>query len=480
DEKTIDNLVNSIIFFKANSIVLATGGPAILYRDSVYPESQKGTIGIAIEAGCKLQNLTESQFGLASMKFRWNLSGSYQQVIPRYFSIDDKGREIEFLNNYFPSFKKLSKAIFLKGYQWPFNVERIENYGSSLIDLAVYNEVEILGRRVFLDFKRNPSNFNFNKLDDIAKNYLIKSNAIGDTPIERLKAMNERAIKVFLNNKIDITKERVQIAVCNQHLNGGIYGDIWWETNIENLYAIGEINGSHGIHRPGGAALNSGQIGGLRAAQKINYKYNKNNTITSQTFIKIAKKHLDYFINELEIVLTKNKNIDEKGQSPSQILLKIQEIMAKYCTIVRPLKGLKSQIEKIKKLLENFPKIVYLKNNKEIIDFLRVKDALLTQFIILNSIYNYHQINGSSRGSYLILRDNLIKSMNERYIIPHDNLEHFKFIVSQNTFKKKIQTVYYQNGEIKIIWEPVKQIPEDFGWFETVWKDFIDKNYFLQ
>ena len=30
--------------------------------------------------GSQGKNLTESQFGIASIKFRWNLSGTYQQV----------------------------------------------------------------------------------------------------------------------------------------------------------------------------------------------------------------------------------------------------------------------------------------------------------------------------------------------------------------------------------------------------------------
>ncbi|HOS38496.1 MAG TPA: hypothetical protein PLG31_02085, partial [Spirochaetota bacterium] len=55
----------------------------------------------------------------------------------------------------------------------------------------------------------------------------------------------------------------------HQHVNGGLCGDIWWESNVRNLFPVGEANGSHGVYRPGGAALNAGQVGGLRAAQMI-------------------------------------------------------------------------------------------------------------------------------------------------------------------------------------------------------------------
>ena len=53
-----------------------------MYGSTVYPTSQTGATGIALEAGVVGRNLTESQYGIASIKFRWNLSGTYQQVLP--------------------------------------------------------------------------------------------------------------------------------------------------------------------------------------------------------------------------------------------------------------------------------------------------------------------------------------------------------------------------------------------------------------
>jgi hypothetical protein len=41
-------------------------------------------------------------------------------------------------------------------------------------------------------------------------------------------------------------------------------GNHWWESvNLKHLFPVGEVNGSHGVYRPGGSALNSGQVGGL-------------------------------------------------------------------------------------------------------------------------------------------------------------------------------------------------------------------------
>ena len=72
------------------------------------------------------------------------------------------------------------------------------------------------------------------------------------------------------------SSEPLEIAVCAQHNNGGLAGNIWWEsTNIKHLFPVGEVNGSHGVNRPGGSALNSGQVGGFRAAEFIANRYQK-------------------------------------------------------------------------------------------------------------------------------------------------------------------------------------------------------------
>ena len=106
--------------------------------------------------GAEAQNLPESQFGLASIKFRWNVSGTYMQAIPRIFSTGQKGADPrEFLTPFFPSMSLMATDTFLKGYQWPFDPQRIENHQSSLIGMLVFNETQ-KGRRVFMYLRENP------------------------------------------------------------------------------------------------------------------------------------------------------------------------------------------------------------------------------------------------------------------------------------------------------------------------------------
>ena len=86
--------------------------------------------------------------------------------------------------------------------------------------------------------------------------------------------MNPGAIELYRDHGIDIAREPLEIAVCAQHNNGGLAGNHWWESiNIKHLFPVGEVNGSHGVYRPGGSALNAGQVGGFRAAEFIAHRY---------------------------------------------------------------------------------------------------------------------------------------------------------------------------------------------------------------
>jgi succinate dehydrogenase/fumarate reductase flavoprotein subunit len=259
----------------AENVIFAVGGPGGIYKTSVYPAVHFGAIGLALMAGARARNLPESQYGLASIKFRWNVSGTYMQVVPRFISraSDGQSDEQEFLRSYFASPGEMNGNVFLKGYQWPFDARKVIG-GSSLIDLLVYIETMVRGRRVYLDFQQNPKEYKLEDLSEEARTYLVRSNAMQATPIERLMAMNPGAVELYRDHGIDLSSEPLEIAVCAQHNNGGLAGTIWWEsTNVKHLFPVGEVNGSHGVNRPGGSALNSGQVGGFRAAEFIANRY---------------------------------------------------------------------------------------------------------------------------------------------------------------------------------------------------------------
>jgi succinate dehydrogenase/fumarate reductase flavoprotein subunit len=284
-----------VVALMCDFLVLAAGGPGELYRDSVYPRNCFGSLGLALEAGVEAVNLTESQFGIGTSRdgFPWNLSGTYAQCMPHVYSRDAQGREHHFLADHYRTTQELASNVFRKGYQWPFHSTRMLEFGSSLFDLAVFREMQA-GRKVFMDFNRNPlpvpgdAAFDLSRLDADVATYLGKSGALLPTPIERLRRMNPLSIELYKRYKVDITKAPLEFAMNNQHMNGGLSVDTWGRTNLAGCYAIGEAAGTHGVTRPGGAALNAGQVFGTRCAEHIASRTDAAPVLETQSMIETA------------------------------------------------------------------------------------------------------------------------------------------------------------------------------------------------
>lgn len=463
----LDNPDHRYVAFNCTNIIYATGGPAGMYSSSVYPISQTGSTGIALEAGARGRNLTESQYGIASIKFRWNLSGTYQQVLPRYISTDKDGNdEREFLWDYFDDAGKLLDAVFLKGYQWPFDPRKIENFGSSLIDILVYNETVIKGRRVFLDYTKNPGakdksqELDFSLLGEEAYQYLQKSGALFGTPIERLGHMNQPAIDLYKDNGIDLTKEYLEIAVCAQHNNGGLGGNIWWESNLKHFFPIGEVNGTHGVYRPGGSALNSGQVGGLRAAEYIAARY-KEDPMDIDSFISLTADQIDNKI-EMGKKFMSNK---AKNSNVMDIRNKIGKRMDWVGAHIRSLEGARQGAKEARKMLLSLGDTTSISSIAELPHAYKNYDLLLTQYVYLSAIADYIEKGGKSRGSYLVYDD--------KGTLPVDGLpEKFRFSLDNGKLNGLIQEVTYKDGQVSFEWVKVRPIPSEEDWFENIWNDY--------
>jgi len=448
--------------FNFTNLVFATGGPAALYRSSVYPTQQKGSIGLALEIGAKARNLTESQFGLASIKFRWNVSGTFQQVIPTYISTNKvENDEREFLVKYFPSAGRLATAVFLKGYQWPFDPRRIPNYGSSLIDLLVYVETVIHGRRVFMDFRRNPKDFKFEDLDPEPHDYLEKSGALLGTPIDRLRIMNPPAIQLYAEHRIDLTRQPLEVAVCAQHNNGGLAVNTWWESNIKHLFPIGEVSGVHGVYRPGGSSLNSTQVGGYRAAQFIAIKY-REEPPDPKEFLRMIRSPLEQKIRtavRLASNASSNSIIEEVARE-------IQERMTRDGAHIRSLHRVREALAGAYALRDGLKKRIAIRGKCDLARAFRINEMVNTHIAYLEAIRIYLENGGGSRGSYIVL--------DPTGISPSEKLgPEWRFKPANEELAKKICVLCFDSRmNIQAEWEDVRPIPREEGWFETVWREY--------
>lgn len=447
----------------AVNVVFAAGGPAGVYGRSVYPASQHGSTGIALEAGAPAKNLIEWQYGIASVRFRWNLSGAYQQVLPRYVSTDQSGNdEREFLEDYFTNPQELLAAVFLKGYQWPFDPAKVKEKGSSMIDFLVYEETVKKGRRVYLDYTQNPHcmkmlGINWHLyLTEPVKSYLVNSHALQDTPIDRLKHMNQEAVELYKSHNINLEEEYLEIGVCAQHNNGGLEGDIWWESSLKHFFPVGEANGSHGVHRPGGSALNAGQVGALRAAMRIAHQYMQP-PMEEGIFLDMVKEQA-----EEKIILAENVMAAKENEIlPKDLIKEIGAIMSECCAHLRSKEHTEKAVEKLELILESKLPAMTAKNMPQLMQAFQVFDTLITARALTACIRNYIENKGVSRGSYLIKDEG--GDSNFRY--------------GEDPFAGQIQTYVIKEGRESITWRSVRQIPNRELWFENVWKEYGNSRF---
>ncbi|MBR7133714.1 MAG: FAD-binding protein [Clostridia bacterium] len=452
----IEKKSGDFVAFKCADIVMATGGPAGIYADSVFPECHTGTTSLALLAGAKAQNLTEWQYGLASINPRWNVSGTYMQVLPRFVSVDENGNEYEFLADYFEDKYEALSMVFLKGYQWPFDSKKVLS-GSSVIDLLVYRECVLKKRRVYLDFTKNPfgmEEIEYSKLSDEAYEYLCKAEAAFGTPIERLQKMNAPAIELYRDKGLDITKDYLEIALCAQHNNGGIAVDMWWQTNVKGLFCAGECAGTHGITRPGGSALNAGQVGSLRAAQYISQ--NGNTLVGDSVFTEISNIAERKHIREIAGV---TENID----NVSLLIKNAQRKMSDCAAAIRNADSMKEALQATRLAIETLNK-VGVKDKSQVYMYYKLKDILYTQSAVLTAMIDYAETVGDTRGSSLCFDKNgmLRKGLEEI----------FRFTEEKGNTRSKIQeTVITENG-FKSFWRSVRPIPQNDDFFENVWRQY--------
>ncbi len=468
-----------LVIFNSRNVILATGGPGGMYRDSVYPQSQLGSTGLALRSGAVAHNLTESQFGIASLGFRWNLSGSYQQVIPRYISTAADGSdEREFLNAHFPDMETLAAAVFRKGYEWPFDCDRVADHGSSLVDLLVYREIEGGGRKVFLDFTRNPRGgdglqpFSLDCLDEEARGYLDRSGALADTPIARLAAMNPPAVQLFRDHDIDLAHDHLPIAVCAQHNNGGLRASVWWESNVEHLFPIGEVCGTHGVRRPGGASLNAGQVGGMRAALFIAKHYG-DEPLSLDEFAATVSDQVAESLAFCERTTGSDKHATRL--TPTQVIAEIQTRMSRNAAHIRDLSAVADAVRSARTLLERLHRDLRVTEATALPIAFRAADMCLTHWVYLEAIQAYLEAGGGSRGSALVL--------DPAGELPCAGLEErwrFRRNEPGAAVDREVLELWLDTDEeVNARSVPVRPLPDYEGWFEQVWREYRDGNVIL-
>lgn len=226
--------------FNANATILATGGAGKLYKFTSNPDVSTGDGYIlAKEAGCKLKDMEFIQFH------------------PTTFLYDKKKSSVFLVTEAIRG----DGAVLVNKSLKPFmeKYDKNENLASrDIVSRAIYKESNSGNSPVFL---------NCSKLKDIiTKKY-------------------PTIYKFCKKKNIDITKDVIPITPAAHYIMGGVETNEYAETNINHLYAIGEVayTGVHGANRLASNSLLEAIVFANRATDKILSKTHKAiHTIQSQ------------------------------------------------------------------------------------------------------------------------------------------------------------------------------------------------------
>lgn len=453
-----------------NRLVLATGGPGELYRDSVYPKNCFGSLGMAIEAGIRVCNLTESQFGIGTRRteFPWNLSGTYVQVMPHIYSVDAAGNEYNFLADYYRTTQELASNVFRKGYQWPFHASRMLDYQSSLVDLAIFIESQ-KGHAILMDFNRNPEGvpgdqaFSLDRLDEDVRRYLENNSALQEKPIDRLKAMNPLAIELYRMHKHDIETDPLPFNVSNQHMNGGIDVDTWAQSSLKGCYAIGEVSGTHGVTRPGGAALNAGQVFGIRCARHI-----------------ASQREPAHIIDLTGLEATIGSTIDEISQNLANstgieihdIETEVQARMSDHAGFICNVEEINDALSKANALnREIVSNGIHVESEKMISSYFNWLHTALCSEAVLSALNYFAENGGGSRGARAMCSS-------AGTMVPQAgkiDLEDYRFIEEVDKDKGIKIVLKYADGSFEIHECKLREMEDPQGiFFEKNWSSYLN------
>jgi fumarate reductase (CoM/CoB) subunit A len=319
-----------MVGFKANAIVLATGGAGNIYTFTTNPADVTGDGYIlALGAGAELVDMEFVQFYPLGLIFPESLKGMLAGTF--YYSrlLNAQG---ERLMKYYDS--------------------RLEMSTRDIIARAIYSEIQKGNGTprggVLCDMTYNPPGF-------------IK---------KQLPALNDFYLKIG----IDVEKQMVEVAPTCHFFMGGIRVNEEWRSTIDTLFAAGEAAGGvQGANRLSQNSLADIMVSGGRAGDAAGQEAKRRTSLR-----KINEAQIEEERKRVEELFAR-KNNDNLG--PRKVKTHLNRLMWDFVGLIRSGEGLKKALADFKRMEEeDLPRITLAtpsrRYNREFIETLELSNLL--------------------------------------------------------------------------------------------------------
>lgn len=272
---------------RACAVLLATGGLGHVYRDTTNPDVATGDgIAMAYRAGAEVSDMEFVQFHPTAL---------YLKNAPRFLLSEALRGEGGYLRN-------AELARFMPKYH-----PLAELAPRDVVARAIAHELEISTANeptVYLDLT-----------------HLKK----------RLDQRFPRIYQTCLQYNIDISTDLIPVRPAAHYMMGGVRTDLYGRTNLDGLYAAGEVacTGVHGANRLASNSLLEGLVFGARAAHAM-------------------REELRSLPKAEEVHGPATAKVNDRVME--QTIRQIQELMWRDAGIVRTSKGLKRALENLEEL----------------------------------------------------------------------------------------------------------------------------------